>query len=124
MTPAEYEHAELERMIKNIQQLEQQISDMNTGDSRTSKNPNTGTGGLQVDGTSSQGGLKTNSYQNSFMGKMYTNQKGTEESNSYNNSKGGVQPNIFASAGQGSKEQNSKGSKGSHHLSVFGAPAL
>ena len=121
MTPAEYEHAELERMIKNIQQLEQQISDMNTGDSRTSKNPG-GTGGAH-DGTSSQGGLK-NSYQNSFMGKMFTNQKGTEESNSYNNSKGGIQPNIFASTGQGSKEKNSKGSKDSHYLSAFGAPAL
>lgn len=38
MTPTEYENAELERMKRNIEVLEQQISEMNTETSKASRN--------------------------------------------------------------------------------------
>ena len=109
MTPTEYEQAELERMIKNIQLLEQQISDMNTGDSRTSKsNQQNNPTVVNMHGSndsSTQGGLKAAAH--SFMGKMSTPPKnGTEDTNSYANPKNkqGSFPNPFGV--QDSKSSN------------------
>ncbi len=53
MTPPEYEQAELERMIQNIQILEGQISEMNSESSKINKH-----GGMTTGTDKSSGALK------------------------------------------------------------------
>lgn len=57
MTPEEYENAELERMKRHIEQLEQQISEMNSETSKGTRINKSGGGGQFTD-NSSTGVLK------------------------------------------------------------------